>query len=530
SVLLRGQVHCHTEAEDGLGITVSRPISVDDLVRKYRDENGYDFLAVSQHNVMSPASVGGWAGWAPNSVEITHGRFALPVENDSHVLALGCTLAVDSTPKELFTQIDSPTTYSFGLPVFIGTTVVNTQPVEATVLRINKVKAKSGLAYLAHPDSWPYGLDRDEVLSIIRQSRPDAMGLFTPKTDSQSKWDKVNSELGNPVWGYVEDDYHPNLFSRSKLANTWLAVPGETGESWASIKEKLRVGNFYCYWMDGTKAWPRGGTPADPPKITMEKSIGSSGYPTISITLSGLGTNFRSIPYLKFLGHRWGGTWALAAYIPRDSTYTYECTGTEKFIRAHVILPYTFGTLNISTQPVSVTKASGGGGGWGPQGVSLAELSPELILRSLLPSETPVPPAYGYIGDVFDVSTATGQLPANAHLQLSFDGEEIESKGGTRYLAIYKYDSATSSWSKIGGAVNSTLATIESPITKLGIYTISADVPADTAAPTVVFDNPPSGSGINQDTTARVSVDDDIGVWRVSFTMNGHPLAEDSNG
>ncbi|MBI2842794.1 MAG: hypothetical protein HYX78_05285, partial [Armatimonadetes bacterium] len=160
---------------------------------------------------------------------------------------------------------------------------------------------------------------------------------------------------------------------------------------------------------------------------------------------------------------------------------------------------------------------------------SLQSTSPELRLRYLGGDEKPLAPPAGYIGHAFDVTTDTGDIPPGAMLDLSYDGEDTSAIGGTQYLAVYRYDTTASTWVKVGGTVKPEEATIETPITELGYYTISADLPADTTAPQVFIDNPAYGSTINLDTTVRATVNDDLGAWRVSFYMNGHLLHEDAD-
>jgi hypothetical protein len=507
TTLLRGQLHCHSIPDDWafydyLGTGAAS------VVDKYQ-AMGYDFLALTDHNQVSPESVG-WPGWAPNSVEITHGGLDLP---DGHVLAVG------TSEGTTIGDIDYESTWPF--------------TADGIIVRVSKIHARGGLAFVAHPDSRPYDISLAALVSIVEQSSPQGIGVHTPGlylgsagTDAQGKWNRLLYAVGHPVFGYVEDDYHPDWFSDWKLGSTWLAVLGSSGEWWGAIKEKVRNGNTYCYWVEGG-TWPSGKTP---PQISVTAS-GGGNTPTISVTLSGTEEAPQGkTKWLEFIGYKWGFFQSLATYIPHDTTYTYPCNGREKFVRVLVTLPYSFGTLKIASQPIMINK-SGYVTPYGAAGAAamVAGSSPELRLRYLEPSERPsAMPAAGYIGDVFDVDTDDHQVPPGATLALSYDGEDTSAIGGTQYLAVYHYDTGSSAWVRVGGTVNPEGATVQTPITALGFYAISADLPPDTAAPQVFIDSPTSGATVSQDTTIKATVNDDLGAWRVSFYLNGHLLAEDA--
>ena len=430
----------------------------------------------------------GWQGLAPNSCEITK-----PC-GDGHVISVG------NSQGTTFGNLDSGSMSG----------------------RVNNTHARSGLAFIAHPNAVCYGLSANSLASIISNSSPEGIAIDSVGSNAETKWAEVMNRLGRPVWGYAEDDYHPNIGSRDNLARTWVAVPGEPGEWWGNIKEKLRSGNYYSYWTNGAE-WPGGLTP---PRLAVTTESGDSGRPRIVIGLSGM--NLNSANRLEIIGK---DGWGLAAVQnPGNTTYAYQCTGYEGSVRVRVSLRYSFGTLNISSQPIRIYKT----GAYAPYKASSAprtnDTSPQLQIRYLQPDEMPQAiPAAGYVGDAFDVTTDTGTVPPSATLQLSFDGEDTSAIGGTQYLAICYYNEQPGAWVKVGGAVDPATATIEALITQLGKYCISADLPVDTTAPQVWIENPPYAASVASDTTVKATVNDDLGAWRVRFYMHDHLLAEDAD-
>ncbi|MCX6027662.1 MAG: Ig-like domain-containing protein, partial [Chloroflexi bacterium] len=482
TVLLRGQLHCHSYPDNPLVYDGSGQ-GPEFTLYKYM-LRGYDFLAVTDHDILSPGSMD-WPGWAPRSVEITH--------MDSHVVAVG-TSATELSQLD-FTDAEDK---AF-----------------ATAMRITQTHNRSGLAFIAHPDSRPYAFSAKELYDAVRTARPDGIGIWTPGNDSQRSWDKLVYALGKPVWGYVEDDYHPDTLSNHKAGLSWLGVPGSQGESWDVIKEKLRAGNYYCYYTTDGK-WPGGTTPPQ-----MRVTVSNSGsQPLISVAFD------RPMSSIEFYGYDWGFFKKLQGR-GSGSSDSYQATGREKFVR--VMACYHFGgTLWMTSQPIVINKE----GNYSPyesNGARVMSTSPELILAYVDADSKPLAPPSGYVGDVFDVTTANGQLPPNATLQLSYGEEDIAPLGGTRYLAIYRYRDQPGEWVKVGGTVDPGTQSIESAITALGKYCISADLPVDTTVPQVFIDNPPYGASVASNTTVKATVNDDLGAWRVRFYLNDHLLAEDAD-
>jgi hypothetical protein len=571
--MMRCQLHTHVtgEVRDRVVAGDIEKISSSTLVDKYRAA-GIDIVAQTEHagvsetgpwGGLSGGSVGNppWPGWIPHCAELTHGNWnPLPgkvILRDSHVLALDVSTSsiADLDIDTMYyggTAINRTTVfplwlapfYAFAVPYPV-TLCINSDVYTSTTERLRRIHGHNGLGLVAHVNSWPYYLYYEELQNMYVQAdsvrRPNAIGVWSRgclgigKNDAVDTWDKLSLNTRKHVWGYVEDDYHPGSLQEDLLATTWLGIWLNPGDSWTQAREKIRTGNFFCYYMPKGH-WPAGKTP---PQIRLQAISNSDGsLSKLSIALSGLGDPpLEGIAnFIDILGDKhWDSgvrTTRWSGWLANNGTFEYQCRGTERFLRVTVSLNYGFGELRISSQPILVDKVSGNPYNKASAQIDSARMtaiSPELILTYVEEPNRPCAPSAGYVGDQYDVTTATGEVPPDATLQLSYDGSDVSAIGGTQYLAIYRYDDGTSDWVSIGGTVDPETATIESPITALGKYCVSADLPEDRTAPEVCIENPLYGAAVAADTAVEARVNDDLGAWRVSFYLNDHLLSTDTD-
>jgi len=97
-------------------------------------------------------------------------------------------------------------------------------------------------------------------------------------------------------------------------------------------------------------------------------------------------------------------------------------------------------------------------------------------------------------------------------------------------LGIYWFDPSAVAWQRIASVVDETSATISANIDHLGVFTVSAEPPSDTTAPTVSIVSPPPGSVISAPTSIAANAADDQGVTSVSFYLDGWPIGTDRWG
>ncbi|MBP6965696.1 MAG: hypothetical protein KBC96_14980 [Armatimonadetes bacterium] len=534
--LLRGQLHFHSIQDiDKLvggylvGMYYGGPPgavlawmrstwNLNEVVNHYAIPGHYDFVAISDHDYfITTVGAGIWDPGADSTSGVVWGRRSTeltPIDSEfPHVLALGMNSGT------------SVSGLSQGLPSSDWYAHVG--------LRIEHIKSNGGLALIAHPNDkgkkvvfdYDFSVSPERLRYLYDHYTPDGIAV----NDAQELWNSALRAGYTTVWGYSEEDFHPHQ-GVPIGGKAWVGVPGTAADSWETIEDKLVSGNYYSYWMNRGVAGE-----SLIPGMRVTHSI-SGGHPLIRVEINGYSDN--ASPRVTFV-HAKGEsaptyqerteTWNLVSggYV-YNARADYQCRGYERFVRAYAELEMSGGrTLCMASQPITITASN-------PveavrSSTQAQSTSSSLIVSYLATEESPPPPAAGYIGHAFEVSTSDGLVPPDATLELSYEGEDLSAIGRTQYLAIYFYDEGANEWVKVGGTIDPEAATIRCPITALGKYTVSADLPEDTVVPQIWIDNPSHGAQVTADTTVRATVNDDLGAWTVSFYMNGHLVAKDWN-
>lgn len=525
--LLRGQLHCHSIQD--IDHLIQFSMKWDFLAQDYANV-GFDFVALTNHYTVSKDLDDPALLWIPGSMELTPDpaagvAYGCPATwiNLPHVLAIGTQSASNS---------DLWANHGYSPSV-----------VDSVKIRASNIHSKNGLALIAHPDDEGWGVkagflplyhnfavsakDLRLLYSGDSSVKPDGIAIYNSGGGghyADVKWDEV-LRSGYKVWGFAEEDFHPK--QGFEMGKAWVAVPGSSSDDWGPIKSKLSNGQYYSYWVTGGK-WPA--SLGSPPKLKVT-TTGTSPYPTITAAVLDDGNNPVQVDSITFVT---GKSRVTVNGSPKPSSASYNCTGHEGYVRVEFQKSYTgagngAGTLHAASQPVFIC-ATGAVANYPANRVSLMSTSPDLNTRYLEAADVPIPPVAGYIGYVYGVSSADGQVPPGAKLQLNYIGADLGPLGGTQYLAIYHYDETAQQWVKIGGTVDPGTQTIESPITELGKYCVSADLPTDTTFPQILVDNPVTGAVVSTDTTLKATVNDNIGAWRVTFYLNDHPIGVDAFG
>lgn len=195
---LRGNLHAHTTNSDG-------KFSLSELVRHY-EERGYDFLAVTDHDKLTPIDDVETPLILLRGCEVSKGG--------RHVVALGISQAIDPT-----------------------------QPRQAVIDAIN---AQGGVAILAHPN-WSTSFchwKQEELASLQNYAGIEVFNGDILRDSGSAlasdRWDMLLSE-GRRLWGYGTDDTHNEL----DIANGWTMVQVDEPAPQA-ILEALREGRCYA--------------------------------------------------------------------------------------------------------------------------------------------------------------------------------------------------------------------------------------------------------------------------------------------
>jgi len=347
--LLRGQLHCHSIQDINMRAQVTVPPAT--FAQQYC-ACGFDFVALTNHYQISQALDACSVTWAARSIELTPDPFAsgLPHRwpNQPHVLAIGMDEGVCC--RELWR----------GVRYFDG-------PVNSIKERARRIHERHGLALVAHPDEKGWrGLAYNNFSVSVKQLydlymldaayRPDGISVYNSGGcghSSEAKWDALLAKGGGKikVWGFAEEDYHP--CQGFTMGKAWVAVPGAKGDSWETIEEQLRTGNYYSYWMHGG-AWPAS-TPVPELKVVVDNS---GVYPMILAEIQGADGSPYAVDNIRFIGCS-GGVGGKTLQESTGSSATRKCTGTETYVRVRVTHNLPGGlTLNIASQPIFVNSGS----------------------------------------------------------------------------------------------------------------------------------------------------------------------------
>ena len=386
--------------------------------------------------------------------------------------------------------------------------------------RIHKVHDWGGMAVIAHPRL--SGISSGEILG----SYPDAVSVYNAATFSGAldTWDAALTSGSNvptsgyrmPLFAITEDDFTPVVGAQG-FARTWVMAELDTGAiSRDSIMRALKLGRFWSYKAPYACA----GTG---PVLRLTTSFNGGGKPIIRVVSTEPVDGFTFVRRKAHVGrsdfHAGAGTSA-----------EYVCDGDEVYVRVEVKK----GSIMAYSQPVGIHWNWTSGGSMSeasiPKENKLAGTPTDLVLTCAQPEQLPEKmPALGYIGRAYFASTSSGVYPSGATLTLSYEGQDV-TPYGTSNLAIYRWDSAESNWTKLTSTVDIGNALVTALLTQAGLYTISAQVIGDATAPTVTIHTPADGATLTGPGVIGVQAYDNVGVQTVSFYLGDQCIGTDSTG
>ena len=236
-----GQLHAHyrPEAPEKWALTYGQYLySPYDVEKRYKNA-GYDFIALTEHNEITPDPGAGDILHIVNSEEDTQGFFG------NHILALGINLPIDENQSEQN--------------------------------RIDQILSQGGIPILAHPDEPIYPW-RDYAIEAL-EGHLTIEGLNSAeylKNRFSTSFDKLD-EFPLKLFTIAGDDYTPDLPGFDGGA---VVVYSKT-KTQPDIMQNLKDGNFYA--LQGSQA-PRIGINVSGNQITINsdkqskiKFIGNGG-------------------------------------------------------------------------------------------------------------------------------------------------------------------------------------------------------------------------------------------------------------
>lgn len=281
----RGVWHCHTTESDG-----ARP--VEDVVAWY-EERGYDFLAITDHNRVTPAP------HRPKAVDMGRGRLLLVpgVEVDAGRAEIGTSFHILGIGLRVMIEIPREAAARQALPV---------QSV------IDRLRAAGAVVFIAHP-YWS-GLTAADLVPLR-----DIAGIevYNANTDvdigkgySGVQWDDCLAR-GRPLWAAANDDTHWRL---SDYGRGWTMLRAGDGLTPESVAAALGAGSFYA----STGA-------------VLDDVVFDGNTATVHVAQPGA----REVRFI--CDHRWGRRVQAEGAPLREASHTLR--GRERYLRIEVVAP-----------------------------------------------------------------------------------------------------------------------------------------------------------------------------------------------
>ncbi len=517
----RGQLHAHRESDAASHV---HPGSDERLLEKYASK-GYGFLAITEHQ-MTPNKKFDDSTWSEVFIDpgvdgiVSMVGSAEDSATESHIVAVGFDSRIDRS--------------------LLGSG--NTLNDRAD--RLTNITEAGGLAFIAHPNEDRYPWDHDTLKSLL--GLYDGLeiwnrGVFQFGFDQAyavDAWDnllKSEDPRARLVFAMAGDDYHPDSVASwffdggSVVAWTQSDTPDAS-----DIEASLRYGTFYASQMEkapliGTREPEVLACWADPSTQRIYVRL-SEPHDVYFIR----GRDARR-PVARTPDDQGDGTYVASAPYHSDDGYVrvevVDDSGWTSWLQPIWIDHYQ-----------TVSQAIGAGSGaFSVAGISLLEMdgaelamaTPQggvaTVTGSLVAGEDrPSAPPVGYCSFCYQFTPAVSLGGSNS-LTISYFADRVRGFHAAN-LAIYRYDAAGEQWLRLPTIVDENSSTVTASINRLGIYTVSAEVPVDSAEPTVSITSPDAGTEIALLTGITAETTDDQGVMSVQFLVDGWPLDTDRWG
>jgi len=541
-----GQFHAHYNPDIG-SRRPGEPQSATDLLGMYRG-HGYDFLAATEHhqklesdkdNIFTHAEPTGIVSMK-GALEDSHQNDTV-IPTGSHILAVA---------------FDQPADWNTFWPT-LGSAPTGDSEADR-LARLDNIHGQGGLAFVPHPDSrfyhWPEWMLHDlagHYEGIELYNRGAGVSAFSvgwteggllgaliaehADAFADDTWDELLRDGIRDVWGTAGDDYHPDFLSRDSFDTTSVVVwtQSETSDE-TQIKDALRAGRFYAtkggshapiilaYWADPATRTVSAQVPQEKANENHYRVAfvrGRSGRPPVDGTLTsrGDGTYIASYTYnpddlyvrTEVRDSRGNTSWLQPVWIDELESKTGQTQAGQVAAAAlePVILVMAGATLEVSMPQVSFVELTG----------------------SLVPGDQrpPAPPA-GYLTRCYSF-TPEADLQGTNPLTIAYFPDLVRGFPADS-LAIYRYDQVAGAWGRLDSLVDEATATATANITRFGIYTVSAELPQDTDAPSLWITWPYDGDTVWDLTAVTAETYDDQGVVSVHFCLDGWPLGTDEWG
>ena len=473
-----GQLHAHWRPDVEKWSKIHNGEPTPAYTESEYEKKGYDFIALTEHNEITPdPGVEGILHIA-DAEEDTQGP------GGNHILAININQPID----ELQSDQD----------------------------RIDQIVNQGGNAILSHPNSYRYGWSFNDIISLsqtlpleIYNSAIDYRGKYIGGIDldgwkekpyATDKWDSLLT-TGKNAWGFSDDDYTPG---DGAINNAATIVFSKTLNQF-EILQNIKDGNFYA--------------------------VQGSGAPRVSIDVASnnITINSNQNSNITFIGHN-GITLQKTAGV---ASATYTANGDEIYIRAE-IESVESGKKSWS-QPIFVKKVRNRDtGSYGKRYISLgndaslvSNTTEAVEAKTLDANEYPTQsPPSGYLSQIYSLLTS-GQVLEGTKLSFNYAKDLLTTNEDN--LSTYSYDETAGVWNKVSSVVDKANQTVTADLYHFSLYALSAETPTDIVPPGLSLANPIDLTNLSGDVELKVDATDNDIVSRIDFAVDDIAQTSDTS-
>lgn len=463
-----GQLHSHYKPDLAIWNQIwNGEPSPSFTVDKYK-KIGYDFVALTEHNLVVPMPV------TDGILQIQNAEESTQSWGKHHILSIGIEDHINENASDQE--------------------------------RVNAVIAQGGIPIFAHPDSWTYGALTKTIANLNGLHHMEvythAISVLPTGLWEGSSFDDFDNLIGYYGKEYLitaADDFTPG----NPGFDGGAVFVNAHSNAQSDIMQALKNGDFYA--VQGSKA----------PRLSVVNSEN-----TITVSSS-------EDSVFSFIGN--GGK-VLSKFEGVQATYTVR--GNENYVRVDVKSKTTgkkswTQALKINNTP-TLTVESGNHIITLPNAVLVANATDSVSASVLGYANYPEAfPPTGYLSPVYSLSTA-GNLNSGNSITISYG--ELNLPVNASKLSIYTFDETTQTWQKVPSTIDYVNKTVTAQLPHFSLYALSAEEVADTQAPIIGSIMPINLDSLNFDTVVSIGATDNQAVTSVVFGIDGNYVSTDSDG
>ncbi|OGD62114.1 hypothetical protein A2215_01970 [Candidatus Berkelbacteria bacterium RIFOXYA2_FULL_43_10] len=463
-----GQLHAHWIPDNPTWSQLHRKDPEPGFVADQYDDKGYQFVALTEHNLITDYSGGS---------DLLSFKYAEEDTQDyggNHILAIGITETIDENDSDQN--------------------------------RIDQIIDQSGGAVLAHPSAKYYKIDLLRLLELKNyiglEGYNYAIDVHKVLGSSYAfeKYDDIIT-TGKKIWVTAGDDSTPGNYGIDGAAVVVFSKDLNQSE----ILQNLKDGNFYA--VQGSKA-PRMGVSVSGNEITVTsdqvgeiKFIGKGGaelQKEEGVTSSTYSVNGDEIYIRAEVESTESGkkSWSQPIFVKK-----VRARDTSSYGKRYISLGSDASLVSNTTEAVEA----------------------KTLDANQYPTQTP---PSGYFSQIYSLITS-GQVLEGTKLSFNYAKDMLTTNEDN--LSIYSFNEAGGVWEKVPSVVDKSSQTVSADLSHFSLYALSAETPADIVAPSLSLLSPVDLTNLSGEVELKVNATDNDIVSRVDFAVDDIAQTSDTD-